>query len=243
MDAAQNTIGWYRARLGMITGSAVGNLMGSGRGGNPFSATAESYMQQLAFERAMSPDIVADDELFGAYISVTEVHSKAMEWGHKQEDNAAQLFAAMFSETYEPQAEPFTPEMQAPPSVRHKTIPHFASSPDRMFTDTATGETCCLEIKSPQGKAFSKYASIITLPTEAERLEALKKAEPNYYWQLFSHMMVTGTTTCYWAVYNPFCRVPLFSMPIHWDEEVTRQIEERVRMADERIESLAALMK
>lgn len=238
----QNTLGWYRARIGQITGSAVGNLMGEGRGGN-WSATAVSYMQQLAFERTMDEEILNNDELFGQYVGITEVKSKILEWGHKMEGPAADLFAAMFLQIYEPNAK-CNEEivLEEPPSVKHPTLEHFASSPDRMFANPVTGESCCIEIKSPQGKAFAKYASIILLPTEAMRLEALKKAEPNYYWQLFSHMMVTGTTTCYWVVYNPFNKVPLFSMEVHWDEEIVQKIETRVKEANKYIDALARNM-
>lgn len=239
----QNTLGWYRARLGQITGSAVGNLMGAARGGKGFSATATSYMQQLAFERTMDKEIVENDELFAQYVGITEVKNKILEWGHKQEGCAADLFAAMFQSLYEPKAEPFTLKMEEPPSVRHPEIPHFASSPDRMFVNPVTGETCCVEIKSPQGKAFAKYACLIQLPTEEERLAELKKVEPNYYWQLFSHMMVTGTTMCYWVIYNPFSAKPLYSMEVNFNQEVVDQIAARVTEANAYIDELVEKLK
>lgn len=55
----QNTLEWFRQRLGNITGSAVGNLMVKPRAkGETWSQTALSYLNQVAFERAMNPLVV-----------------------------------------------------------------------------------------------------------------------------------------------------------------------------------------
>lgn len=240
----QNTIGWYRARLGNITGSAVGNIMGKARSKDAeWSSTAESYLQQLAFERCMDSDIVNTDDLFAQYIELTNVKSKAIQWGHAMEPNAADLFAMQFQALYEPEAEPFELRLEEPPSVRSKELPHFASSPDRMFTNPVTGEECCVEIKSPQGKAFAKYASITLLATTEEKLEALKKAEPNYYWQIFSHMLATDTGKCYWVIYNPFSSCPLYTMEIPRDEDIINELRDKIVKADEYVENLCKVLR
>ena len=243
-EEQQNTLGWFRARLGNITGSAVGNLMGKARSKDAaWSSTAESYLQQLAFERAMDTDIVNNDDLFGQYIELTNVKSKAIEWGHKQEGNAANLFAANFQPLYEPDAEYFQLSLEEPPSVKSKELLHFASSPDRMFANPVTGEECCVEIKSPQGKAFAKYASITLLSTQEERLEALKKAEVNYYWQLFAHMLATETSKCYWVIFNPFATNPLYTMEVTRDEDIINELREKIVKADQYIEQFVAKLK
>ena len=242
-EERQNSLGWYRARLGMITGSAVGQIMGTPKSkSQKFTTTAESYLQQVAFERSMDHAIVDNDDLFMAYIDLTSPKSKAMDWGHAQEENAANLFAILFHDLYEPSSESFKLSLEEPPSVRCKDIQHFASSPDRMFTNPVTGEICCLEIKSPMGKAFTKYASIISLPEE-ERMEALKKAESTYYWQIYAHMLATGTHTCYWAIYNPFSPHPLFAMQVSADEEVIETLRARIIEADEYVEDLCKMLR
>lgn len=243
-EEQQNTLGWFRARLGNITGSAVGNLMGNARSKSAeWSSTAESYIQQLAFERAMDSDIVNNDMLFAQYIELTETKSKAIQWGHKQEANAAELFAVNFQPLYEPNAGYFELQLEEPPSVKSKELPHFASSPDRMFANPVTGEECCVEIKSPQGKAFAKYAAITLLPTLDEKLEALKKAEPNYYWQIFAHMLATGTGKCYWVIFNPFSTNPLYTMEVARDEDIINELREKIVKADQYIEQFVARLK
>lgn len=243
-DQQQNTIGWFRARLGNITGSAVGAIMSKPRSGSAmWSATAESYLQQIAYERAMNPMVIEDDQMFGRYLELTQVKSKILDWGHAQEDNAANLFAEIFQPTYEPDAEPFKLTLEEPPSVRCESLPHFASSPDRMFVNPVTGEECCVEIKSPLGKAFTKYAMCILRPTQDERLECLKKAEADYYWQIFAHMLATGTSTCYWVIYNPFALTPLFSMCVQVEDSVLEAMRERIIDADKYIEEIANKLK
>ena len=237
----QNTIEWFRARLGNITGSAVGAIMTKPRSKDQqWSATAESYLQQVAYERAMNPLVVNDDHMFGRYLDLTQVKSKVLDWGHTQEGYAADLFAKTFRDYYEPFSEPFTLDLVEPPSVKCKDIPHFASSPDRMFTNPVSGEECCVEIKSPLGKAFTKYAMCILLEDQDARLEALKKAESDYYWQIFSHMLATGTHTCYWVIYNPFAQVPLFSMCINDVEDILNEMRERIALANEYVDQLVA---
>lgn len=243
-EERQNTIGWFRARLGNITGSAVGNLMGKARSKDAeWSTSAESYLQQVAFERCMNPDIVNNDDMFGKYLELVNVSSKATKWGHAMEGEAANLFAKVFCSIYEPKAEPFELQLQEPPSVKSKDIPHFASSPDRMFVNPVTGEECCVEIKSPQGKAFTKYAALTMLPTEAERLEALKKAEADYYWQVFAHMLATGCGKCYWIAYNPFSSVPIYTMEIQRDEAIIEELKARILKADAYVEKLCKILR
>ena len=61
----QRDLGWFRVRLGSITGSKVGDLMKSGKKKEQvFGDTALSYIYQVAAERMLNPVFVDDDELF-----------------------------------------------------------------------------------------------------------------------------------------------------------------------------------
>lgn len=242
----QNTIEWFRSRLGNITGSAIGNLMGTPRSKNEqWTATALSYMGQIAFERTLNPIVIDNDDLFAQYIALTEIKSKAIEWGHKMEGEAAHQFAKAFyilygSETYTP----YTLDLQEPPSVKNEELPHFSSSPDRMFYAPETGEQCAIEIKCPQGNAFYKYVRNVFLPgTQQERLEGLKKAEANYYWQCYAHMLATGASKTYFVIYNPFQQRPLFSLQIERDENVINLMREKIIAANKYIENLVNKIK
>lgn len=91
----QRTIEWYRERLGLVTGSKVGVLMKSGRSKDKaFSDTAKTYINQLAGERALNPEIVNDDEMLKYYIDQTTSQSKAMRFGTEQEENAQSVCRA-----------------------------------------------------------------------------------------------------------------------------------------------------
>ena len=78
----QRTIGWYRARMGKITGSKVYDLMGKGRGKDEkFSQTAMTYLYQLAAERSINKRILDDDALFEDYVTQMSYTTKQMQWG------------------------------------------------------------------------------------------------------------------------------------------------------------------
>lgn len=91
-NAAQHTIAWFRAVMGISQAAMSGLLMKSGRT-DIFSETGKSYIYQIASERAMNPAIVNDDSQFAEYLKQTEVTSKAIRWGNEQEADARNLYA------------------------------------------------------------------------------------------------------------------------------------------------------
>ena len=239
----QNTLDWFRSRLGNITGSAVGNLMGKPRTkGEEWTATAQTYMNQLAFERGMNPIIVGNDILFSKYVELTDSHSRITDWGHSMEGEAAHLFAKTFNKKYGDGSN--TPiELDEPPSVKSESLPNFASSPDRMYYDNEAKAFYAIEIKCPLAQNFIKFVkNVFTQDTYEEKLAGLKKVEANYYWQCFAHMAVTGATKTYFVVYNPFMRKPLYSLEIVREEDVIRELNDRVIEADKYVCSLVNKM-
>ena len=66
-NAAQHTDDWYKARLGYFTGSEIGNLFVNGKGGQMFGETALSYINKVAEERMINPQVLEDEYLFGQY--------------------------------------------------------------------------------------------------------------------------------------------------------------------------------
>lgn len=241
---SQNTIGWFRARLGNITGSAVGQIMSKPRSGD-FTQTALAYLNQIAFERCMNPIVVNNDDLFTQYLSLANIQSKAIQWGHKMEGEAAKLFAKSFYKYFgEKDCEPYKLQLEYAPSVKCKDLPHFAASPDRMFFNPETGEECCLEIKCPQGKAFTNYVRNIFLQdTQEDCLKGLKAVEANYYWQVYAEMLATGASKTYFTIYNPFQQRPLYSIEVERDEDVLAQLRDRVLLAEEYISDLVNRMQ
>lgn len=212
----QRTIGWFRDRLGIITGSKIGSLMKAGKG-EPFSATAKGYLYQLAGERALSKDIVNDDEMFQFYLDQTSVTSKAMRFGAVQEVNARVCYSDVTGN-----------EVIEVGLCKHPTIPYIASSPDGIVR-TPSGEIGCLEIKCPTLQTFAQYCA------EINDAGGLLKVNPDYYYQCQSHIACTGAAWCDFAVYCPFTNNPIHIVRIERNDDAIKAIEQRVLEAEEYI--------
>lgn len=219
-DTMQHSPQWYKARLGNITGSKCGDLMGKPRSkGELFTETAKSYMAQIAAERTMNPAILDDDTLFAAYLEQTAVTSKSMRFGNEQEDNARQLFEQMAGV-----------EVDEVSSCTHDGIEHFAASPDGLIV-VDLRPVACVEIKCPEQKTFVKYLDIVDG-------ETLKSINSTYYWQTQAEMACTGTDLCYFVVYSPWQSSPLHVAKIERNEADVDVLTERVKLANEYINAL-----
>lgn len=215
----QHSLGWYRARLGNITGSMVGVIMKSGKA-KTFSDTAESYLYKLAAERTMKPELINDDELFEEYLRQVNVSTKAMQWGTDQEANARSL--------YEQVKGVHCVELG---SCKHPSIERFASSPDGFLYNENSGEKTCLEIKCPTQETFIKYCQIQT-PAD------LKKVKPEYYWQCLAHMACLGADTTDFIAYCPWQQYQIHIVTIPRDEDEINLMLERVKEANKFIEDI-----
>lgn len=216
----QRSIGWYRARIGCVTGSRCADLMGKGRGKDAeWSQTALTYLYELAGERMFDPDFLDDDDVLQDYIDSTAHVSKAMQWGIEQEDAAKNAFL----EAYFPDGQG---EMAEVSSCKHDTIEWFAASPDGILLDRRTGEQCVMEVKCPTIAVYMKYRSGI------KDAGTLKAVEPKYYWQVMAEMSCTGTGTAYFIAYNPWLTDTLHVVRIERDEDAIAALEDRVRRAN-----------
>lgn len=218
-NAAQRTLDWYRVRLGNITGSMVGVLMKTGRTGD-FSETAKSYIYQLAAERAMNPKIIEDDYCFSDYLNQVDVTTKAMRFGTEHEKDARELYERLTGH-----------HVLEVSSVRHHSIPHFASSPDGYYDED--GYKVCLEIKCPNQATFMKYLD------EIKDNDTLLNIKPEYFYQCMAHMMCTGADVTDFVAYCPFQQHPIHIVRIYSDERVFSEMEKRIRLADDIINQIA----
>lgn len=219
-NSEQQSIDWYRARHGNITGSCVGLLMKSGRN-DYFSETGKSYIYQVAGERGMNPAIVDDDELFEEYLQQVNVSSKAMQWGTDQEANARELYEKLTGR-----------HIMEVGSCKHPTIPNFASSPDGYFYDENTGEKLCLEIKCPNQATFMRYKC------EIHDNASLLNVKYEYFYQCMAHMACTSAQAVDFVVYNPFQSAPIHIVRIIPDEKIFAEMEKRIRIANDIINEL-----
>lgn len=221
MNDSQHTLGWYRTRLGNITGSMVGLLMKSGKS-KTFTDTAETYLMQLAAERTMNPTVINDDLQFETYLRQVNVTTKAMQWGTDQEAQARKL--------YEQITDTHTVELG---SCKHPTVDHFASSPDGFIYDEDTGTKTCLEIKCPIQSTYIRYCQIQTP-------EDLKKVKPEYYWQCMAHMACTGAQRTDFIAYSPWQQSPIHIVTIPRSEAEITSMLDRVRLADDFINNITS---
>ena len=220
-NVEQRSLDWFRLRCGSFTGSKIGDLMKSGRKKEQiFGDTAMSYIFKVAAERMLNPVFVNDDELFGQYIEQQQVYSKAIIWGHEQEDNAKDLLMKKNPEW----------EMADVSSCKHDTIPHFAASPDAIIYDRK--KLMIGEIKCPSVHTFVRYL------VEINDAESLKKVQPDYFYQMQAEMACTNAESGIFVAYCPWLVKPIHIVPIERDEEAIKAIEERVVKANEIVEQI-----
>lgn len=215
----QRTLEWQRARLGKFTGSSVGKLMVTARGGKGFGKTALSYLYGVAYERALDDNIVDSDDEFDQWVWRNNPTSRAMEWGTENEPLARQEY---ITNTWHPVVECG--------SITHPEVPCFASSPDGLVDNDG-----CLEIKCLGKSTLMAYRH------ECKDADGLKSLNPEYYWQCMAHMAVTGRSWCDFVIFNPEVgeQYRLLVVRINRDEEAIATLLERVKEADKLVVELA----
>lgn len=216
----QNTDQWLKNRIGRFNGSAIGDLMGSGRKkGELFSQTALSYIYSIASERSLLPVYMEDDTLWEIYQSQVSVSNKYMEWGHENEPLAIEEYERITGRT-----------CMETGSVPHPTIPNFSASPDRLSFDS--GLSIVVEVKSPLPKTFIKYKA------EIKGNDTLLSVEPKYFYQIQAEMMVTGCTEADLVCFCPFLATPIYIVRIKADTKVQKEIEHRIAEAEKIINNI-----
>lgn len=220
-NVPQRSLDWYRDRLGKITGSSVGDLMGKGKGAE-FSKTGLSYLNSVAAERMLPDVIVSDDDLFSQYVDEVDISNKAMRIGSEREAEARDLYVEVTK----------TPVMESG-SIPSSSLEGFASSPDGLVVAEETGEIeGTIEIKCPKPSTYFEYK------TSVKDATSLLKTNPDYYWQCISHMEVTGAKWCDFIVFCPYNRLPLHIVRINRDEEAITKLKERVATANKYLNDL-----
>lgn len=216
----QRTSQWYRARLGKVTGSRVGDLMGQGRGAE-FSKTGIAYLNEIAAERLLSPMVVNDDELFEAYLDEISTTSKAMRIGTEREVEAREVLAAVLKRPIH--------ECEC---INHPHITGFASSPDGCIH--FDNHTEVVEIKCPKPSTAMQYIA------DMRCADDLKRINSDYYWQCQAHMSVTGAARCHFAVYCPWLTKPLRRIVIERDQQEVAILEQRIEQALQYVDNVVA---
>lgn len=216
----QRSLDWYRARLGKITGSQVGEIFGKGRAKDDiFSKTALSYLTAIAAERMLPDYIVNDDEIFTVYLDEVNMSTKAMRIGTEREADARSLYAEITG--------CYVEECSCIP---HPIYNGFASSPDGLVKSSKYGNLeGVIEVKCPKPSTFMEYLSSVR---SAENLKAINAI---YYWQCISHIAVTGAPWCDFIIYCPYISTPLHIVRIYSDDNAIAQLYDRLTLAFDKI--------
>lgn len=228
----QRTISWYRARLGKITGSQVGKIMGKGRSKDAvFSQTAISYFWQLVAERELSDSVLNNDAEFEQYVYRVSAESREMRWGTEQEPIAREIYKAI------KENEGCNYDIHEVGSMALEELEgaNFASSPDGYVRDIDNLDNCgVIEIKCPSPYTYALYRHSI------HNAEELKSEKPDYYYQCLSHMLVTGAKWCDFIAYDPSNASPIHIVRVS-AVEVTddmQQLTERILLASKEIDKM-----
>lgn len=123
----QQTEEWVQARLGRLTASRIGDILGKKKNGD-YYATRQAYMLELIAERLTG--MMADKALFGPML-----------WGIETEPAARVAYEAKTGEA-----------VTKTPFVDHPTIPMAGCSPDGLV-----GYDGLVEIKCPETRTHVEY--------------------------------------------------------------------------------------
>lgn len=204
---------WFISRLGKFTGSRIGDLMTSGKKGEMFGKTALSYIYEVAAERNILPKYIEDDYLFEIYQQQISISNKFIEFGHDNEDFAAERYQLVTG-----------CELEECESIQHPTIPYFSASPDRIAIKEV--EKKVIEIKCPLPKTFMEYMA------EVKDNETLKAVNPKYFYQVQAEMACTGLDKADFVVFCPFLKHNIHVVEITRDEAVIAEFEKRIMAAN-----------
>lgn len=210
---------WLVSRLGDFTGSRIGDLMTSGKKGELFGKTALSYIYEVCAERDLLQSYIDDDYLFEIYQQQVSVSNKFIEFGHDNEDFAAERYQIVTGS-----------ELEECESIRHPTIPCFSASPDRIAVKDGLRKV--VEIKVPLPKTFMEYMA------EVKDNETLKSVNPKYYYQTMAEMACTGLDKADFVVFCPFLKHNIHIVEITRDEAVIAEFEKRIMAANEIINQI-----
>lgn len=210
---------WLKQRLSFFTGSRIGDLMTSGKKGEQFGKTALSYIYEIAAERNLLPKYIEDDYLFEIYQQQVSISNKFIEFGHDNEDFAAERYQVVTG-----------CELEECESIQHPTIPYFSASPDRIAIKDWIKKV--VEIKCPTPKKFMEYMA------EVKDNDTLKSVNPLYFFQIQAELACCGLDKADFVVFCPFLKHNIHIVEITRNDDVISEFEKRITAANEIINQI-----
>lgn len=210
---------WLVSRLGFFTGSRIGDLMTSGKKGEMFGKTALSYIYEVCAERDLLQSYIDDNYLFEIYQQQVSISNKFIEFGHDNEDFAAERYQLVTG-----------CELEECESIQHPAIPYFSASPDRIAIKGGMKKVA--EIKCPLPKTFMEYMA------EVKDNDTLKAVNPKYFHQIQAEMACTGLDRADFVAFCPFLKHNIHIVEITRDDIVISEFEKRITEANKIINQI-----
>lgn len=186
---AQGTNEWHKLRLGNFNASRISELMTAGRKKDDiFGKTALSYINEVATERLLSPDVISDDDLLYTYLELVSPENRYMRYGSEHEHEAREIYEMQHGVT-----------VTEVSSIMHPDIPFYSCSSDGLVVTSNSG----IEIKCPLPKTFVDYRRNI------HDAISLKEYKPEYYWQIQAQIDICDIDYVDLVVYCPFMAKPI----------------------------------
>lgn len=188
--AAQRSIAWDKARLGLFTGSGISDLMVQpktikDREAGNLSATAEKYVITKVMEMVTG-------------LSQNNAYGQAIDWGIEQEEHA--LIALIDAMGCDPAKCNLKP--------RFKLFNHYSgASPDGIFYWPEVDREVGIEVKCPWNSVNHYQHSRV------RNGEDLKRIASDYYWQIQMNMLAWNIPLWIFGSYDP--RQPEHRV-LHW---------------------------
>ena len=224
-ELVQGTPEWFSSRLGKITSSNVGLLIGKGKG-SEFTTTAMSYLFEVASERGLREDYTIGDG-FEEYLKRTSISNKAMAYGTEHEAVARKIYS-MQNENYNIVEVGF---INAGFASGTEEIEGYGDSPDGVAYENESTEGV-LEIKCPNPATFLKYKYLFSIG------QTLKEIEPKYYWQCVSHIYCNGVQWCDFIYFDKMMKDGFNVVRIERNEADINLLLSRIKTANQLINSL-----
>lgn len=216
----QRTMEWFVARMGNITSSNVGKLMGKGRSKeNIFSQTGYTYLNSLIAENLLLDEIRTDETAFEGWKQRCEGGGYATIWGEKNEDDARLLYSKTLQ----------CGEVEEVGFVEHPAIKRYGDSSDGVIYNGLL-KVGVLEIKCPYSPA-NTIAYVMAMNSLEDKAQALKEENPEYYWQCVSHCECHKVDWCDLVIYDPMVKGNLWVYRIIPPQEDIDLLKERVSLA------------
>lgn len=209
----QRTTEWFIARKGKFTASEIYNLLTTSRKKDEvFGDTALTYIKEKVSEYLMNENVFIDMQTFA-------FSSTATRWGEQYEAEAREAYALLTGN-----------EVEETGFIPYST--HSGGSPDGLVTDGRG----LIEIKCPFNP--SKHIEFM-LMRKAEDLLSISK---QYYWQCMANLMFTNREYIDFVSYDPRMAgiIHMKVLRIEADPKALSLLQERIALAEERLESIVS---